>query len=181
MKNLFFVMIMALGFESVGFCQNATLYSITLSPVSGTNTIKLSDYKGKKILLVNSATHAGSINQFASLEKLFQQFKDSGLVIIVCPSNSFGNEPGSNEDISQFIQSHFTPGFIITSKIEILGEGAHALYKWISSKEQNGLMNGKIQGDFTKFLINEQGQIKGFYSAYVDPLDPVIINAIHNN
>jgi len=181
MKFFVSIVITLLFFMSVGIAQNSSLYSIKLPSINGTDSINLGGFQGKKILLVNSATLASSINQLSSLEQLYQHFKDSSLIIIVCPSNSFGNEPGSDGEILQYVSNRFSPQFLMSAKIETTGNNAHSLYKWISSKEQNGVMNGKIKGDFTKLLINAQGEIVGLYSGQVDPQDPVIINAIRNN
>ena len=178
----FLILIMIIVLVSMnGIAQTNSLYSIKLPSINGTDSINLGSLQGKKILLVNSATLASSVNQLASLEQLYQHFKDSNLVVIICPSNSFGNEPGSDAEILQYVSNRFSPQFLISVKIETIGSNAHSLYKWISSKEQNGVMNGKIKGDFTKFLINAQGEIVGFYSGQLDPQDPVIINAIRNN
>ncbi len=175
-----FILFLFLFYSVSGVSQNTSFQSIQVVTIDG-DTISMNDFNGKKILLVNSASISPRFEQLNSLEQLYQHFKDSGLVVIVCPSNSFGNEPGSDEEIKQLITNRFSPNFIVTKKMNVVGENAHNLYKWISDKNQNGVVNGKIPGDFTKFLIDGQGSIKGFYSTQLDPQDPVIINAIRNN
>lgn len=161
--------------------QVRSVYDFSLPSHSTNDSIYLSNFRDKKILFVNSATITSSVSQLSALEQLNKQFKDSGLVIVVCPSNSFGNENGSNEDILQFINLQYSPTFLISKKINVVGSDAHPLYKWIASKDQNSIMNYKIRGDFNKILVNRQGKIVGVFAENIQPSDEVLIRTIRNN
>jgi glutathione peroxidase len=175
-----FVLLLLFLYSVSGLAQNNSFRSIELETIDG-NRITMNDFAGKKILLVNSASISPKFEQLRSLKQLYHRFKDSGLVVIVCPSNSFGNEPGSDNEIKQLIKNRFSPDFIVVKKMNVTGENAHNLYKWIGNKNKNGLINGKVNDDFTKFLIGTDGQIKGMFSSQIDPMDPVILNAIRSN
>lgn len=159
----------------------SSIYNFQILSINGTDSIQLNNYQGKKILFVNIACLSTSVNQIAGLEELYQRFKDSGLVIIACPSNSFQNEPGSNQEIKQFCASRFSCSFLISEKIDVLGSNTHPLYQWLSSKAQNSVMNINMKGNFTKILVNRQGLIVGFFAEQVGPTDDIVISTIRNN
>lgn len=137
-------------------------------------------FRGKKLLLVNIATGSPRIDQLARLEKLSRQFRDS-LVIIAFPSNSFGNEPKSNAEIQKFCRKKFDVSFIIAAKGDVNGSGAQRMYRWLSHASENGVIDGEIKADFQMYLINNNGELIGFFEGSKDADDPLIIQAIKEN
>jgi glutathione peroxidase len=149
-------------FDATGF------YDFTITDIDG-NNISLRQFQGKKILFVNTATNSSYTNQYASLEQLYQKYKDS-LVIIAIPSNSFGNEAGDNAAIKHFIISNYHVHFIIAQKMEVAGSNQTSLYSWLTHIEQNNMMSNTIDGDFYKFLVDGQGRLVGAFVSSVDPM-----------
>lgn len=178
MRKIFFLIAIVAFYSGELKAQSRHLYDLYFLEESGLDTIKLSDFKGKKILIANTASLSKSVDQLASLKKLSKQFQDSNLVVIVCPSNSFGNEPGSNLEIRFFLENRFSLELPVAAKLDVLGSGSHPFYQWFSDKNSNGLVNGKVKSDFTKILIGENGEIIGIFSEQIDPLDPVVLTAI---
>lgn len=157
------------------------IYSFNL-PLSGQNdSLQLASFQGKKILLVNTASQSIYAGQFAELEQLYQQFKDSGLVVVACPSNSFAHEPLGNDIIATWYANELRVSFPVTAKINITGEDADPLYKWLADKDSNGVMKARPRSDFMKLLINSQGQIVGYFDGSISPLDDAVLRAIRIN
>jgi glutathione peroxidase len=157
----------------------ASIYSISSTDIDG-SSIHFSDFAGKKILIVNTASNSSAVSQYAHLEQLYQQYKDS-LVIIAFPSNSFGNEPGNNQNIKDFITSTYNTHFLLGAKVDVIGSGQSPIYQWLTQQSQNGMMDNEMVDDFQKFLINKNGELIGIFSPVVDPMDSLIQNAILHN
>lgn len=122
------------------------------------NKHSMNEYKGKTVLVVNTASKCGFTPQYDGLQKLYEEYKDQGLEIIGFPCDQFANqEPGSNEEIAEFCKLNFGVTFPIYSKIEVNGDDAHPIYKYLKSKKP-GLLGGKVKWNFTKFLINSEGK-----------------------
>ena len=132
--------------------------------------VKLSQYAGKVMLIVNTASACGFTPQFAGLEKLYASYQDQGLVVLGFPSNEFGGQdPGSNEEIASFCEMKFGTTFPMMSKIKVNGADAHPLYKWLS-KEAPGLLGSQsIKWNFTKFLVGRDGQVLKRYASLDKP------------
>ncbi len=156
-----------------------SIYSLQLQDTNG-NTIQLSSFQGKKILLVNIATGSSKVNQLTGLQQLHQQYGDS-LVVIAFPSNSFGNETRTDAEIRQFCQSTYNTSFIIASKGAVSGSGLQSIYNWLSKQTENGDMDLIMSGDFQKVLIAKDGSIQGIFSPKVEPLSQEIADAIAIN
>jgi glutathione peroxidase len=123
-------------------------------------TVKLSKFKGKVLLIVNTASACGFTPQFGGLEKLWEQYKDQGLVVLGFPSNEFGaQDPGSDGEIASFCQVNYGVSFPMMSKIEVNGSGAHPLYRWLTKEAPGFLGTQGIKWNFTKFLIGRDGQV----------------------
>ncbi len=180
MKRILYLAMFLFGWTVTVNAQSSGVYRAWFKASNGADTIRLSDYTGKQILVVNTASISNSVQQIASLQQLFSQFKDSGLVVIAVPSNSFSNEPGSDAEIRQFLENRFRISFLLAAKSAVSGGDAPIFYQWFASKEQNGVMNGKIRGDFSKVLISTQGEIVGVYGETVDPMSTVIVTAIRS-
>ncbi|MEI6835693.1 MAG: glutathione peroxidase [Candidatus Falkowbacteria bacterium] len=120
--------------------------------------VKMSDYQGKMVLVVNVASHCGFTPQYAGLEKLYQDYKDQGLIILAFPCNQFaGQEPGEAAEIMSFCQLNYGVTFPIFSKIKVNGKEAHPLYNYLKS-ELPDILGARIKWNFTKFLIDRQGR-----------------------
>ncbi|WP_455539240.1 glutathione peroxidase [Terrisporobacter sp.] len=131
--------------------------------------VSMKDYEGKVVLVVNTASKCGFTPQFKGLEELYKEYKDQGLEILGFPCNQFANQDsGSNEEINQFCQLNYGVTFTMFEKIDVNGENAHPLYKFLR-KEAKGLLNDKIKWNFTKFLIDSKGNIIKRYAPTVKP------------
>lgn len=161
--------------------QTTSIYSIGSVELDRTTEIKMSNYSGRLIMLVNIASMSKAIDQMAELEQLYQLYKDSGMVIIGVPSNSFGNEPGSETEIRRFLENRFHPSFPLTRKEPVVGESIDNLFGWLTDIQKNGLLNRKVKEDFTKYLISREGKIIGIFSQSVNPMNSVVIDAIKKN
>lgn len=135
--------------------------------------------KGKKVMIVNTASKCGLTPQYKELEDLYQKFKNQNFVIIGFPANSFGSqEPGTNKEISIFCQKNYGVTFPMMEKISVKGEDMHELYQYLTKKSQNGLIEVEVEWNFQKFLINENGQLDKVVSPRISPLSDEIINWI---
>lgn len=153
-----------------------SIHDFSLNSLQGT-PIDFSAYQGKKILLVNVASQCGLTPQYAQLEALAKVGADQ-LVVVGCPANNFGaQEPGSDEEIAQFCSTTYGVSFPITTKISVKGQDQHALYQFVTQKEQNGLQDSSVQWNFQKYLFDEQGQLVQVFEPTVEPLDERILAA----
>lgn len=165
-----------LSFLCTSFLAAMTIYDISLPAIDGT-TIDLDNYHGKKILFVNTATNSPYVNQYAGLEQLYQRYKDS-LVIIACPSNSFGNEPGNDSSINQFVSSAYNIHYLLAKKTIVIGDSSQPLYKWLTQLDKNDVMENPVKTDFYKFLVDENGRLVGAFSGSTDPMSNRVQEAI---
>lgn len=155
-----------------------SIYNYKVETITG-ETLDLSTLKGKKVMIVNTASKCGLTPQFEGLEKLYQTYKDQNFVIIGFPSNDFmSQDPGSNEEIAEFCQINYGVSFPMMSKIVVKGDGQHPLYQYLTQKAQNGLDDYEVQWNFQKFLINENGTIDKVIGPRVDPNDAEIVSWI---
>jgi glutathione peroxidase len=145
--------------------KSDSIYTFEAAKLNG-DRISLEQYKEKVVLIVNTASSCGLTPQYEGLEKLYQKYKDQGLVVLGFPCNQFGQqEQGSSEEIQEFCQVNYGVSFPMFEKVEVNGEGAHPLFKYLKSKLSGGLFGRKIKWNFTKFLIDRNGQpIKRFKS-----------------
>ncbi|HYF70223.1 MAG TPA: glutathione peroxidase [Ohtaekwangia sp.] len=150
----------------------ASIYDYAATSLEG-KEISLSDYKGKPLLIVNTASKCGYTGQYADLQKLHDQFKDS-LTIIGFPANNFlWQEPGSSEEIADFCERNYGVKFQLFEKISVKGKDQHPIYQWLEAK------SGKRPSwNFCKYLIDKSGNVAGFFSAKVNPLDEKILHRI---
>lgn len=154
----------------------SSFYMLSFQDIDG-NIVNMSNFQGKKVLITNVATNSDRITQLANLQQLQQQFSDS-LVVIVFPSNSFGNETRNNAQIKQYCDTSFHNTFMIASKSNVSGPNVNPVFRWLADKTQNGQMDAVIGGDFLKFLIDKDGTLIGIFSSKVRPTDPDIIEGI---
>lgn len=153
--------------------SNPSLYEISINSISG-EPINFEDFKGKKILIVNTASECGFTGQYADLEKLYETYKDN-LVVIGVPCNQFGGqEPGTLAEIETFCEVNYGVTFLLTEKVEVKGENQHPLYKWLTDKELNGVKNTSVKWNFQKYLIDENGSYIDYFYSMTKPMSTKI-------
>ena len=147
---------------------NTSIHQFKVKSIDG-GTIDFSKFKGKKILVVNVASQCGFTRQYAGLEKLYEANKEK-LVIVGFPANNFGSqEPGTDNDIVQFCKARFGVTFPMASKISVKGDDTAPIYKWLTSKDQNGVLDATIGWNFNKFLLDENGKLLAYFPSKVEP------------
>ena len=133
-------------------------------------SVRLADYAGKVLLVVNTASECGFTPQFEGLEKLYAQYRDRGLVVLGFPCNQFGaQEPGSAEEIGAFCQKNYGVSFPMFEKIDVNGDTAHPLYRWLKQSARGVLGSERIKWNFTKFLLDREGQVQARYAPVTKP------------
>lgn len=138
------------------------------------STIDFASFKGKKILIINTASECGYTPQYKDLKKLYETYKDK-LVVIGFPANNFGGqEPGSNSEIKTFCTKNYGVSFPMAAKISVKGDDMAAIYQWLTQKEKNGVLNAEIKWNFNKFLIDENGRMMYKFESSVTPMSEEI-------
>jgi glutathione peroxidase len=151
----------------------------TFEKIDSTEQIKLSDYRGKLILIVNTASACGFTKQYKDLEMLWQKYKDQGLVIIAIPSNDFGKqEKGSNKEIANFCKVNFDVSFVITKKLTVVGDESHEFFN--ATRNKFGYLSGP-KWNFYKYLVGVDGELITWFSSVTSPSSKKIISAIEQN
>jgi len=157
-----------------------SIYNFTIKGLKG-DEIDFSQFKGKKLLIVNTASECGFTPQYQQLQELYEYFHNE-LVVICCPSNDFGNqEPGDESDIATFCENHYGVTFPMTKKIQVKGSNKHPLYQWLTNKELNQQQDSDIQWNFQKYLIDEEGQLLEVLPPSVDPVSEEVINVLQES
>lgn len=152
-----------------------SIHSFTVKSIDGKD-IKMSSFKGKKILIVNTASKCGYTPQYESLEKVYEQYKDK-LVIIGFPCNQFGGqEPGSNEEIVEFCKKNYGVTFPLADKVDVKGTNTAAIYQWLTQKSKNGVLDASISWNFNKFLLDENGKMIAYYPSNIKPDSEAILS-----
>jgi glutathione peroxidase len=144
---------------AAGVSAQSGFYNFTVKDINGKD-FPLSQLKGKKVMVVNTASKCGYTPQYADLETLYEKYKDMNFVIIGFPANNFmGQEPGTNSEIKEFCTKNYGVTFPMMSKISVKGDDMHPLYKWLTSKEYNKVMDSEVKWNFQKYLIDESGNL----------------------
>ena len=153
-----------------------TFFNFKINSING-EELDLSSFKGKTILLVNVASKCGFTNQYDDLQKIYDDFKDKGLIVIGIPTNQFGGqEPGSEKEIKNFCETNFNITFPMTSKYEVKGANAHPIYIW--AKDSFG-KSTVPKWNFHKILINKNGVIVDTFASFTGPMSKKIINKLN--
>jgi glutathione peroxidase len=179
MKNpiLLFVLFILTSL-AVNAQNNTSIYQFKVEDLSG-NTFDFASLKGKKILIVNTASKCGYTPQYEQLEAIYNKYKNKNLVIIGFPANNFmWQEPGTNAEIATFCKSKYGVTFPMMAKISVKGKDIHPIYQFLTQKKLNGVLDSKVEWNFQKYLINEKGQLEQVYMSGVKPNDEKIINWI---
>jgi len=151
--------------------MTAEIYDFEVRTITG-NKVALDTYRNQVILLVNTASKCGFTPQYEGLETLYAKYKDKGLVVLGFPCNQFGRqEPGSESDIAEFCQLNYGVSFPMFSKIDVNGDDADPLFKYLKKSQKGLLGSEKIKWNFTKFLVNRDGKVIARFAPTVKPKD----------
>ncbi|MFL5762842.1 MAG: glutathione peroxidase [Bacteroidia bacterium] len=150
-------------------------YDLKAKTIDGQD-FNFSDLKGKKVMIVNTASKCGFTPQYKDLEELYKTFKDQNFVILGFPSNDFARqEPGTNTEIKEFCTKNYGVSFQMMEKIEVKGDGMDPVYRWLTSKELNGKVDSSVKWNFQKYLIDETGNLVDIaYSEEVPMCDKIV-------
>jgi glutathione peroxidase len=155
-----------------------TIYQFKVTDLEG-NEFDFSDLKGKKIMVVNTASKCGLTPQYKDLEAIYKKYQDKNFVIVGFPANNFGSqEPGTNQEISTFCQRNYGVTFPMMAKVSVVGNDMCEMYQFLTQKSRNGLEDSEVAWNFQKYLINENGQLEKVLSPRVLPTDQSIIDWI---
>lgn len=156
-----------------------TIYQFKVTDLYG-KQFDFASLKGKKILIVNTASECGLTPQYKDLEAIYKKYKDLNFVIVGFPANNFGSqEPGTNDQIAKFCQLNYGVTFPMMSKISVKGSDMNDVYKFLTQKSRNGLKDSEVEWNFQKYLINEQGVLVKVLSPRVLPTDAEIVGWIN--
>ena len=157
-----------------------TFYDFTVKDINGKD-YPLSELKGKKVLVVNTASKCGFTPQYEGLQELYEKYGADDFIIVGFPANNFlWQEPGSNEEIAAFCSKNYGVTFPMMSKISVKGKDQHPLYLWLTSKNENGLEDSKVTWNFQKYMIDEEGQLVGHFSPKTKPDNEKLVSWIVN-
>ena len=171
-------MLINLNYTQNSTLMNQTIYQFSVEDING-EIFNFSDLKGKKIMIVNTASKCGLTYQYKNLEKLYNQYKNENFVIVGFPANNFlWQEPGSNEKIASFCKENYGVSFPMMGKISVKGSSIHPVYKFLTKKSENGVMDSSVSWNFQKYLIDENGFIVRVVSPRTKPDDQSIIDWI---
>ena len=151
----------------------ASVYDFTVKSIDG-KAVKLSQYKGKKLLIVNTASKCGYTPQYKELEELSKKY-GSKVTVLGFPSNSFNQELASNSEVASFCEKNYGVTFPLFETVAVKGDDATPLYKYLADKTKNGSVSDAPNWNFCKYLVNEKGQVVKFYGSRVTPLSPELV------
>jgi glutathione peroxidase len=152
-----------------------SFYDFTVTDING-KSFSMSSLKGKKVMVVNVASKCGYTPQYEQLQKLYDTYKDKNFVIVAFPANNFANqEPGTNAEIKEFCRVNYGITFPMMQKISVKGEDQAPIYRWLTQKSENGVLDQEVTWNFQKYLIDENGKLSAVYLPKISPLDEKII------
>ena len=176
MKKIFIILFMFSFFSKVIAGNNGNAYDYEFNSIDG-DLIKLSQYKGKVIVVVNVASRCGYTPQYEDLQTLWSEYKNRNLVVLGVPTNNFRQEPGNNEEIKNFCETNFGITFPMTEKISVIGNNSHPFYKW--ARKDYGI--GAIpKWNFHKIIIGKDGKVAETFSSITKPSSKKFIKVIEN-
>lgn len=154
-----------------------SIYDFKVESLDG-NYIDFYKFKGKKILIVNTASKCGYTPQYEGLQKLYETYKDK-LVIVGFPANNFGGqEPGTNGEIKEFCKKNYGVTFPMAAKVSVKGDDTDPVFKWLCNKAENGVLDAEIKWNFGKFLLDEKGNLMQYFSSKVTPMSEEITSKL---
>lgn len=153
-------------------------HSFSAKDIDG-NIIDFSKFKGKKVMVVNTASECGYTPQYKALEEVYKANKNKNFVVIGFPCNQFGGqEPGSEREIKSFCSKNYGVSFLMMSKIDVKGNKQHPLYSWLTKKSENGKLDAEVKWNFQKYLINENGELAEMLPSSESPASEKVLNWI---
>lgn len=158
--------------------QTNSIHQFKVKDING-EIFDMSTLKGKKVLIVNTASKCGFTPQYEQLQELYEKYKDKGFTIIGFPANNFMNqEPGSNSEIQAFCTQNYGVTFKMMDKVSTKGKGQSPIYQWLTQKEKNGVKDSKVTWNFQKYLIDEEGKLVDTLAPKVSPMSDEIVDWI---
>lgn len=155
-----------------------SFYDFSLKSLDGKETIDFAKYKGKKVVVLNTASECGYTPQYADWQAFHKEHGDK-IVVLGVPANNFGGqEPGSNKEIATFCQKNYGVTFQMLEKVSVVGSDQHPLFKWLSKKDLNGWNDKEPTWNFCKYVINEKGEVSHFFASGVKPNSPEFKKAV---
>ena len=155
-----------------------SIYQFKTEDLSG-NTFDFASLKGKKILIVNTASKCGLTPQYEELEKLYKEYKDKNFVIVGFPANNFASqEPGTNEEIGAFCQKNYGVTFPMMGKVSVKGDDQNEIYQFLTQKSKNGVQDSEVEWNFQKYLLNEKGELEKVIAPKTLPTDASVVSWI---
>ena len=159
---------------TLSLSQKKSFFDFKVKDIEG-NEVDLKKYKGKKVLVVNTASQCGYTPQYKLLEALYKRYKDSNFVVIGFPCNDFSEqEPGTEKDIKAFCTKNYGVTFPMMSKVSVKGKEMAPVYDWLQHKAENGVQDNDVKWNFNKFMISEDGSFQGYLPSPILPSDIVI-------
>ena len=176
--KIFTILIIFMFFSKKGFSENydKVLYDFKIESITG-EVINLSEFQNKVVLITNTASYCGFTKQYSDLQKLWQKYKEEGLIVLGVPSNSFNQEKTSEKDVKDFCEVNFNINFPMTKITEVKGDDAHEIFKW--AKKNYG-KSAVPKWNFHKILINKKGKIEDTFASFTNPMSNKITSIIEN-
>ena len=177
MKNLiiFGLTIIMIFFKTSSHAKYEKIfYDFKINSISG-DIIDLSEFKGKPVLIVNTASYCGFTKQYEDMQKLWENYREKGLIVLGIPSNSFNQEKNNNNEVKDFCEVNFNINFPMTEITNVKGDDAHEIYKW--AKENHG-KSAVPKWNFHKILINKEGKVEDTFASFTNPMSKKLINLI---
>ncbi|MCD4665131.1 MAG: glutathione peroxidase [Bacteroidales bacterium] len=177
--KLFFIFLINIEIISSISAQNKNFHDFSAKTIEG-EILDFSTFNGKKVLVVNTASKCGYTPQYKELEELYKKYGGEKFTIIGFPANNFlHQEPGTDEEIKEFCTTNYGVTFQMMSKISVKGDDIDPVYKWLTSKEENGVMDTKVKWNFQKYMIDENGNLIDFVRPKESPMSEKITNWIN--
>lgn len=174
MKKIF-ISIILISIVGISNAQEKSFHDFKAKSITG-EVIDFSSFKGKKILVVNTASECGLTPQYEQLQELYETYGGEGFEIIGFPANNFGKqEPGTNDEIKTFCEQNYGVSFTMMSKISVKGEDINPIYAWLTQKNKNGVKDSEVTWNFQKYFIDEDGHLVDYATPKTNPLDDKII------
>lgn len=176
MKKIYSILAVLFLIATASFAQGNSFYDFTVKTIEGDN-YDFSRLKGKKVMIVNTASKCGLTPQYEGLQELYEKYGGEDFVIVGFPANNFrSQEPGSNSEIREFCSRNYGVTFPMMSKISVKGDDIHPLYKWLTSKDLNGVEDSEISWNFQKYLIDEEGNLVKYLKPSTKPLSDDVLS-----
>ena len=175
-KKIFIILVIIMfNFNSTANAKYKKLFFDLNIKSNNGDILNLKDYKNNVVLIVNTASYCGFTNQYADMQKLWDKYKDKGLLVLGVPSNSFNQEKNDDSEVKKFCEVNFNINFPLTSITSVKGDDAHEIYKW--ARENHG-KSAIPKWNFHKILINKNGKVAETYSSFTNPMSKKIISKI---